>query len=219
MDPKDFTRFEDVQEYLQSSPAQHVEGRSGEVWEWVRVQYHPIIRQHARRMWWVGAADRERELWPFLFVRLRAWNFDPARGSLEWYIALVACRAVSDAERWFLSRPVALCDDAILRAVADPDDSLAARLEQNELHCGIHEALDVLDASGFAADANLLRRHWFDKVSLADVARETGVNAECIRYHHARALKRLKAILLRKPWRGLLPDWALDEPPRENPHF
>ncbi len=165
-------------------------------WERFFDRYSVEVRRLVR-YWRLSAADGddcEQEIWADLIRKLTSWQYDPARGRFDAWLATFVRRKVGRfVYRRHQPAPLGDADDSPAAPDADPA-SLCLRKESRRL---VRSSLSSLRARVSAENYRIVKLRWIDGRSTKEVADSLAISQEQVRYRLHRMKSKLRGLIER----------------------
>jgi RNA polymerase sigma factor (sigma-70 family) len=151
---------------------------------------------------WVDDDDLFQMVWIILVHRLKTSKFDPARDTLEGWVARIVRDVLGRHNHHFAKRRDERLTPDLADELLDPEDGPDLEVSRTETRHELRELIESLRSSLSKRDHGIVAKRWLDGRSVSSIADEMGVTRDCVKAVLYRASVMLRE-LLRK--RGLGP--------------
>jgi RNA polymerase sigma factor (sigma-70 family) len=173
-----------------------------ECWAWNELyrEYARIVRARigGGHHGWIDGDDFFQLVWIILTHRVKTVRFDPARASLEVWIAKIVRDVVRRyTHRFSKHREQSLTPD-LADELVDPDDGPDLEVERLLLREELVELIESLRARLCARDHRIVIMRWVEDRSVSEIAGEVHLTEDCVKAKLYRVSLKFRKQLRRK---------------------
>ena len=164
-----------------------------EGWSEFYQECQPIVTQTIRRCGLRGAdlEDCSQDVWKRISQALIYFVYDPTRGRFwDWFTVLVR-REASRYRRLAIARSLREQRMVEMNVVAGAGDDPVADHQRHELHERVGKALSIFRGRVSVINYRIVQGYWLKGLSLAEIAEQTGLTYEQVRWRHQRLRRKL----------------------------
>lgn len=162
----------------------------------------PLIRQtiRARRIAEADENDCVQEVWEAVFAGLHGFGHDPDRARFQaWLLALTRHKA-ADVIRQRIRHPVERLGDEGEAAIPSRDADPATEYERRRTRVMVRRVLALLSRQLSPCTYRVFCLRWIEGRTIKQIAEESGLKPEQVRFRQHRAKQRFRQLLARHCW-------------------
>jgi RNA polymerase sigma-70 factor (ECF subfamily) len=142
--------------------------------------------------------DGVQELLMVVIAELAEFHFDPHRGHFEDWIMSTARHRAADLERSRRQRPMERLSLERQGSLPSREAGPEAAFDRKYLQEQVRDALADLGAQVAPQDLEAFRLHWFEGLTIGEIARRLGKSEGQLWSSHHRMLEKLRILLVRR---------------------
>ncbi len=184
----------------QRSRRDHSDPAADDDWDRVFQLYSVLFLNLVRERHWPegDCEDGVQDLWMTVLTQLTGSQFDPHRGHLMDWIMAIARHRVSDLERCRRRRSMKHLDLGRAGNLPGREPEPELDIDRKCMQELVRDAVAELGSELNAQDFEAFRLHWFDGLTIREIALRLGKSEAHLWSSHHRAIQRLRALLARR---------------------